>query len=207
MSIPPTRFFARREPGSSLYSRGMSRSEEFGAGHGGPVYHGEGLAGYGQDYNWSKHALTERPHEERKHEPGYSYGKDVAMVPTSQIARFREYNRGGSQGFSNSKENIEGIKKDLEIGGPKAMKEPIWVDYDHEHKWGYVSEGNHRIEAAIQAGVSHVPVRMIRGSGVERRKKSGIGAPLHLDNRIVENTGYMPGQLHPGNFQEFEGNR
>lgn len=186
---------------------GMGRSEEFGTGHGGPVYSGEGLAGWNQDYNWSKHALTERPHEERKHEPGYSYGKDVAMVPTSQIARYREYHRAGLSANGDSHAIIKGIKEDLEKGGPKAMREPIWVDYDHEHKWGYVSEGNHRIEAAIQAGVSHVPVRMIRSKGVERRKQNGIGGPLHLDNRVVEKTGYLPSMIHPGNFQEFEGSR
>lgn len=186
----------------------MGRNIEFGAGHGGPVYSGPGLAGPGGTTRWPDHALTERSPEERKHDPGYSYGRDVAMVPTSQIARYREYDRTGPQGFSNSKDNIESIKKDLELGGSKAMREPIWMDYDHEHKWGFISEGNHRIEAAIQAGATHVPVRMIKGSGVAERKAKGIGAPLHLDNRIVEEqTGYIPGQLHPGNFQEFEGSR
>lgn len=158
---------------------------------------------------WTTHALSERPEEQRKGEPGSQYGRGVAMVPVQQVAKYREYNRSGQHSHGDySQKTISGIADDLRKGGPTAMREPIWIDYDHEKKWGYISEGNHRVDAAIQAGVSHVPVRIGRSSSVESRRKKGIGAPLHMDNRLVEErSGYFPSEIHPGNFQEFEGHR
>lgn len=188
-----------------------------------PVYSGPGLAD--KVGGWSKYALTERPADEINASPvARKYNAYTAMVPTHSLVKYMEYDRTGRHDRGDSEAKINSIAEDLRKGGPTAMREPLWLSYDHESKWGYLSEGHHRLEAALRAGVSHVPL-MISGRGpshsdrVKESYKDGMkvkntGAPLHLDTRLVENRtgeegrdGYYPSQLHPGNFQEFEGSR
>jgi hypothetical protein len=179
---------------------------------GGPDYHSSTGKAVGR--SWSKVALSERSPEEAKDEPGRKWGKYTALVPVHQLARFREYNRTGQHAQKNgslmsdvsSKDRISSIAKDLKEGGVNAMREPLSLDYSHEHKWGHLSEGHHRLEAAIQAGVTHVPVQVYQAKHLDR---THAGAPLHMDNRMQEpgSHGYFPSNLHPGNFQEFEGAR
>jgi ParB-like chromosome segregation protein Spo0J len=81
------------------------------------------------------------------------------------------------------------------------------MKYDHKTKWGVLVEGNHRLAAALKAGVTHLPVAVTTGADLSDRKRKLVGAPLHIDNRIVEKGGWMPSDVHPGNFKQFEGSR
>jgi hypothetical protein len=122
---------------------------------------------------------------------------------------YREYDRKGVHDTGNSRTTINNIAADLRGKGAEGFHEPAYLLYNHEQKWGYLGEGHHRLEAAVQAGVSHVPVRVLKASSdhIADHKKKGLGGPMNLDNRVVETGGYMPSNLHPGNFKEFEGHR
>jgi hypothetical protein len=122
---------------------------------------------------------------------------------------YREVDRTGKQAFSNSEQTINKIADELKTGGVNAMREPLLLGYSHNSHWGYLEEGHHRLEAAMRAGLTHVPVRVLaqRSGSVENRRDSGRGAPLHMDNRLIGHGGYYPSTIHPGNFQEFEGAR
>lgn len=69
--------------------------------------------------------------------------------------------------------SVQGIKKDLEDG--EGLYEPIVVAYDPDNGYAMVAEGNHRVEAAIQAGEEFVPVVVMTGN--VSTKKSGEATP------------------------------
>ena len=58
--------------------------------------------------------------------------------------------------------SVQDIKSDLESG--EGLYEPIVVAYDPENGYAIVAEGNHRVEAAIQAGEEFVPVVVVTGN-------------------------------------------
>jgi hypothetical protein len=138
------------------------------------------------------------------------------MVPTQSLLKYREYDRTGIHGDTDSEARIQKLTEELKNGG--TIREPLHLSYDHDSNWGYLGEGHHRLEAAMRAGVTHVPLTIsgrgpskldrIKMSLREGNKSPMPGASLHLDNRLVEaRGGYHPSALHPGNFQEFEGSR
>lgn len=173
-----------------------------------PVYTGSGLANNSSD--WSRVSLAERRTTEASKEPGARWGFDVALVPVAQLAKYVEFDRTTQPSWSKeySDETINSIADDLRKGGVNALRDTAIMSYSHKSRWGYVHEGNHRIAAALRAGITHMPVRITRtSSDMSHERSKGIGAPLHLDNRVVEKGGYIPSYLHPGNFKEFEGAR
>lgn len=177
-----------------------------------PVYTGPGLAKSRSD--WEQASLAERRWDDRAHaaaeEPGARWGHDVALVPVSQLAKYTEFDRNVTPKWSkeDSESTINSIANDLRKGGVNALHGPVIMTYSHKSRWGYIGEGNHRIAAAIRAGISHLPVR-VAGTryDLEEEKRRGVGSAMHLDNRVVEEGGYFPQDLHPGNFKEFEGAR
>lgn len=58
--------------------------------------------------------------------------------------------------------SVQDVKSDLESG--EGLYEPIVVAYDPENGYAIVAEGNHRVEAAIQAGEEFVPVVVVTGN-------------------------------------------
>jgi antirestriction protein ArdC len=60
------------------------------------------------------------------------------------------------------KSSVQDIKSDLENG--EGLYEPIIVAYDPNNGYAIVAEGNHRVEAAIQAGQEFVPVVVVTGN-------------------------------------------
>ena len=165
-----------------------------------------GTEGVGE--RWSTHALSERPRQDTADEPGSKWDRYTALVPVDKIAHFAEYDRTRHDAFGHSTQTIHNISNELKEGGPQAIREPLWMKYDHKNKWGVLVEGNHRLAAAIKAGVTHLPVAITTGADLSTHKRSRVGSSLNIDNRIVEkHTGYMPSDVHPGNFKEFEGHR
>lgn len=164
----------------------------------------EGAAGRG---GWRQHAISEQTG--RTNEPGTKWDRYTALVPVHQLKSYAEYDRTGSSAHAGgrSAETINKIAADLHEGGHDAIREPLWMKYDHKEHWGTLVEGNHRLAAAIKAGVTHLPVAVTTGANLSERKNKGVGAPLHIDNRLVEQGGYMPSDVHPGNFKQFEGSR
>ena len=170
-----------------------------------PVYHGGGIAEPGK---WERVSLGHRYGQDTSSEPGARWGRNIALVPVSILQRYVEVDRQGKDAFDNSAKTIDSIANDLQKGGVNALNSSLSLAYDHDSKWGYLAEGHHRLAAAIKAGITHLPVGVYGNhSDLSRWKRQGLGAPLHLDNRMVEKGGYFPSDMHPGNFQEFEGAR
>jgi hypothetical protein len=124
----------------------------------------------------------------------------VGMVPTHVVARYTEFDRN-----SENPEKVNRLAKDIAENG---IREPLQIDYHHDSGWGTLVEGNHRIAAAMRAGLTHVPV-VVTGVLSKRPK----GAPLHLSEGEMptppewmthRNPPYFK-QAHPSAFRELAG--
>ena len=136
-------------------------------------------------------------------------GSATGMVPVSSLIKFKELDRKGAHGYSDSQERIDSIAADIKSG--KGIKNPIMIAYDHNAKWGYIGEGHHRLEAAIQAGASHIPVTVYRQhGGMSSRRKEGRGSHLAMITDFGDDKSagwsdgkYVPTNIHPYHFKQF----
>jgi hypothetical protein len=123
----------------------------------------------------------------------------VGMVPVSTLKKYREHD--GNQNHGDHDERvISGIHDDIKSG--KGITTPLMMEYDHDKKWGWIGEGNHRLAAADRAGLTHVPVRVYGRSSENGRKRKGIGAPLNLTTQFGRDAHdtYIPPAIHPHHF-------
>lgn len=174
-------------------------------GQGAPNY--EGTDGVALPGKWREHAIGEDDTRTRKDNPGLKWDRYTAVVPVSEVSKFAEFDRNTQEKFSDSKDIIDSIAEELREGGVEALKDALWIKYDPKNKWGVLVEGNHRLAAAVKAGITEIPVSITTGADLADNKNKNIGSRLDIDNRIVETTGYMPSDVHPGNFKQFEGYR
>ena len=120
----------------------------------------------------------------------------VGMVPTQHLAAIREWDRRGAGANPDSGRVIDSLRADLRSG--KGFTSPVMVEYDHQNNWAYLGEGNHRVQAALEEGVPHVPTRVVRsGFGPAQRKAEGIGG--HIEHTEIPGAprGYFPSDVHP----------
>ena len=127
--------------------------------------------------------------------------KDMALVKTSFLKPLREFDRAGADAQPYSRRTIDAIRADFRSG--KGLENPIWVDYtfdENDNLYLFVSEGNHRLVAAIEEGIEEVPVALYRGSVQElsekwnRFKKIGPAPKLKPKNTPDR---YFPATANP----------
>lgn len=113
------------------------------------------------------------------------------LVPTRDIFYYREYD------FYDLREpdNVEKIAQSLEQEG---WKEPLMLEYYQDDKMVLLGEGNHRLHAARQLGLTHVPVRVWvrRSAGAGRRRGRRSRLPKPISNKFKTDQ-YIPQELHP----------
>ena len=118
---------------------------------------------------------------------------NVGLVETSFIKKYLEFDRRGVNAYpEESAKTIAAVTDDLKSG--KGFNNPLQLEYfvDENGKLGLLlTEGNHRILAAIDAGLDYVPVRMVRGVN-DNPKPTGIKSGIQPDR-----TGYTPGSASP----------
>lgn len=118
---------------------------------------------------------------------------NVGLVETNFIKEYLEFDRRGADAYpEESAKTIAGATDDLKAG--KGFNNPLQLEYfvDENGKLGLLlTEGNHRILAAIDAGVDYVPVRMVRGVN-DNPKPAGIKSGIQPDK-----TGYTPASASP----------
>jgi len=127
----------------------------------------------------------------------------VGMVPTEHLKTLREYDRSDPrQDAGGSRGAIDSIRADIRSG--KGITEPVQIEYSNKTNWAYLGEGNHRLQAAIEEGVSHVPARVIRSDyGPRSRMEEGTGGHIERHDPIPgvpdqdAKAGYIPSDLHP----------
>lgn len=85
------------------------------------------------------------------------------LIPISELEDFIGEDRNGNAAMPNSRETIDKLKEDIAKNG---FKEPIVLVYDKFSNDGEASivEGNHRIIAAKELGLTEIPVRIEKGT-------------------------------------------
>jgi 2'-5' RNA ligase len=152
--------------------------------------------------------LNERDHDRETMDPiaferKYDWDRegDVARgneftewVPTETLAKFMEYERqpGGKDSWGNEA-RWKALGDHIEQHGPKN---PIWLDYNHETGTAHVSEGNHRIQLALQRGIPALPTRVYRS-----RRKSEGAQPVTIDPSVLDpRDGWVPEYMKPSHL-------
>jgi len=116
----------------------------------------------------------------------------VGMVPTHLLT--------GMPGNSTYHERVDHYRQALRSG--EGYTDPIMVEFDPKSRLAMVGEGNHRLRAAVQEGVSHVPVRATRSRIESRDNWDQGGRPSPLDPGPSPWKGgmgeeYWPSDIHP----------
>ena len=121
----------------------------------------------------------------------------VGLVKTDFVKKFIDMDRTapGYKIPDYSEGTIAKITEDLKSG--KGFTDPLLIDYwvgKNGELYLNLTEGNHRIQAAMAAGLDEVPVRILRGyaSNTEGRKPTGFESRVKPDA-----SGYTPGELNP----------
>jgi hypothetical protein len=84
----------------------------------------------------------------------------IEWVPTHALKPFLEYDRrpGGKDAWGNQ-ERWDALGEHLKANG---FKNPVWIDFNPDESTGHLSEGNHRVQLALDHGIPAVPVRVYR---------------------------------------------
>jgi hypothetical protein len=100
-------------------------------------------------------------------EPTGDWANYVEHVPTDVVAAYAEYDRrpGGSE-FDHDHERWEALKEHIRQHG---VNTPIMMDYNPDTHRAHISEGNHRVQIAMDVGIPHVPVVLYRSTRPGKR--------------------------------------
>ena len=108
--------------------------------------------------------------------------QDVEMVPIEALSRIPAGNV--------LRYDVAELARDLTVNG---FENPIVLNYGKNNGKIFVAEGNHRLRAAIDAGFTHVPVRVNRVNSVD------VGASV----RGYVAGGRVPADLKPSDVMDF----
>jgi len=117
----------------------------------------------------------------------------VGYVPTHILA--------GMHGNETNREGIDRHKQRLLSG--EGFENPVMVEFDPKRKVATLGEGNHRVEAARELGISHVPARVVRSriddDGSHANHSGGIAQPVEATSPWKGGMGeeYWPPHMHP----------
>ena len=107
------------------------------------------------------------------------------------------------RGNETDREGIDRHKKALLSG--HGFTDPVMVEFDPKNKRAVLGEGNHRVQAARELGISHVPTRVVRSrisdGDVEYMSRHG-GYPRPMETGPSPWKGgmgedYWPSDIHP----------
>lgn len=117
----------------------------------------------------------------------------VGYVPTHILASMH--------GNETGREGIDRHKRRLLSG--EGFEDPVMVEFDPKRKVATLGEGNHRVEAARELGISHVPARVVRSridaDGSHAKHSGGVTQPIDATSPWKGGMGeeYWPPQIHP----------
>jgi len=127
--------------------------------------------------------------------PNISRTEGVSLVKTDFVKKFLEYDRTlPTENFPSSAKTIANITEDLKEG--KGFTNPLILAYDIDKDGNLLLkliEGNHRVQAALKAGIDDIPVRIVSNSGgISKFKLAGEKSKIQPDER-----NYIPGSPNP----------
>lgn len=90
----------------------------------------------------------------------YDYPEETEWVPTEELAKLMEYDRrpGGADSHGDS-ERWKSLGDHIQ---DKGFGNAVIVDYNPDTQAAHLSEGNHRVQLALERGIPAVPARVYR---------------------------------------------
>lgn len=119
----------------------------------------------------------------------------VGLVKTNFLKKYTEFDRTITTGARpDSPETIAKITSDLREG--RGFTDPLIVAYNVDKEGNLsilLTEGNHRLAAAINVGLAEVPVKFVRAYASEAKVAKIVGK-----SKIKQDaSGYIPGSVNP----------
>lgn len=109
---------------------------------------------------------TVKDYEGRVGDPGHITRKEFGHLPTSSVAGLSGVrNEVPGQHRNRQGPEWDSFKSDISSNG---IQEPIFITVDYGQP-PRISEGNHRRDAAVELGMSHVPVEVRYFGHAERQ--------------------------------------
>ena len=120
----------------------------------------------------------------------YFKTKVVEEIPISVAMQMLDVERG-KEDYESS--NIENLVKNISQSG---FLNPIIIDYNINDNTAFISEGNHRVQAAKQLGMEWIPARGVRNYGQKSRFKE---LPVQWQGTQEDHDGdlYIPPNFPP----------
>jgi hypothetical protein len=142
-------------------------------------------------------ALTDKVIEASKDNLGSD--SRVEWVPIEQIDRMKEADRASSdptEAFGESRATIDGLKESIKTEG---FREPLVVQYGSRDRYAYLGEGNHRLAAAKELGLTHVPVRVNKYGPELEGHKGAVQVPGYKTDP-EDPYNHVPGDMKPSDI-------
>lgn len=119
----------------------------------------------------------------------------VEWIPLEDAHKIREFDRlTPEHDTGRSRSTVDGIKKSLLEEG---FRSPLNVDYNINDRYAYLGEGNHRLIAAQELGITHVPVTVHRSGEYSKHGNKGRGNAKQVPGVDPDQHGYVMGQMTP----------
>jgi hypothetical protein len=131
-----------------------------------------------------------------QHHPGDEW-PNVGWVQTDKIYPYREHS--GDQTDS-SPEKIKHLTEEFQNGA--GFVDPLRLYYNPDTNRAYLGEGNHRLQAGIRAGLTHMPVTVHTFRDFSDTPQ---GVPAQFERKLFQQkddrgfTRNYDDQIHPGN--------
>jgi hypothetical protein len=123
----------------------------------------------------------------------------IEWVPTHALKPFLEYDRrpGGKDSWNNE-ERWNALGEHLKTHG---FRNPVWIDFNPDESTGHLSEGNHRVQLALDHGIPAVPVRVYRSRRTSPTQVKVTPKPEPQWEDSYDPTGYhYPDYLRPSHI-------
>ena len=120
----------------------------------------------------------------------------VEWIPLEDAYRMREYDRGTNPAhdIGNSRQRVDILKQSIAAQG---FFDPIHISYNQNDRYAYVGEGNHRIAAARELGLTHIPAIVHRNDKYDPDRNKGMGFAKLVPGVDPDQSGYVPADLKP----------
>ena len=118
------------------------------------------------------------------------YDEAIEMVPVELLAGMR----GNELNY-----DVADLSRDISENG---IKDPLILIYSTEDKFVRLGEGNHRLQAAIDAGFTHLPARVSRKVG--KKWVGGAGEYSGIQVRGWTSPERIPPNIKPSEIMDFE---
>jgi hypothetical protein len=130
--------------------------------------------------------------------PNISTTDNVALVKSDFVKKFIEFDRTKPSGsLPASSKTIASIAEDLKSG--KGFTNPLRFEYDVDEQGRLLLnlvEGNHRIQAALQAGIDDIPIQITSAKGGISNLKPVKGA----SKPGIKDIGFQTGNINPSDL-------